>query len=32
MHECQLHATVEFHVAVNILSSDEQKSGIFRVE
>ena len=32
MHECQLHATVELHVAVNILSSDEQKSGIFWVE
>jgi len=32
MHECQLHVTVEFHVAVNILSRDEQKSGIFWVE
>ena len=32
MHECQLHATVELHVAVNIFSSDEQKSRIFRIK
>jgi hypothetical protein len=32
VHECQLHATVKLHVAVNILSCNEQKSGIFRVE